>query len=244
MNSLRRPANVLLATSLGLVLTGCASGGSPSSSNADGDAPPKPASRASSGESTSRATRGGGARGAARRELESRGKKFEVDDFIEAAEKNDVELLQVFFDAGMDANAKDQYGRTAIMGAAERGRIGAIKLLLEKGADPNYYPPSFDSPLLIAAQHGESEAIRVLVAGGANVDQPAGATQGGTPLTRAADVDQWDAVKALIDLGADPNLTYDSTTALFKAAEKGNEPIVRFLLEKGADPNKRAPGGA
>jgi ankyrin repeat protein len=69
----------------------------------------------------------------------------------------------------------------------------------------------------------------------------------GTPLTWAAVNGRVDAVRALVELGADPNQrgTFggpthgEGVTALHLAAQSGQREAVETLLELGADPTLR-----
>ncbi len=45
-------------------------------------------------------------------------KDLNVDDFIKAASKGDLDKVKKFIEHGFDTNTKDQYGTTALMEAA------------------------------------------------------------------------------------------------------------------------------
>src|SRR5262249_17503707 len=68
-------------------------------------------------------------------------------------------------------------------------------------------------------------------------------TQGGlTPLTIAARQGHLDAVRALLDAGADLNQSSagEGVTPLLIATINGQFDVARFLLDRGADPNVAA----
>jgi ankyrin repeat protein len=48
-----------------------------------------------------------------------------------------TEIVQLLLEKGADVNAKNKYGRTALIYATERGYTEIVQLLLEKGADVN-----------------------------------------------------------------------------------------------------------
>lgn len=52
---------------------------------------------------------------------------------------NTIEV-QRLLDQGVDVNARDADGKTALMRAAEAGHTDCIRLLLERGADINALP--------------------------------------------------------------------------------------------------------
>ena len=67
------------------------------------------------------------------------------------------------------------------------------------------------------------------------------ATTGNTPLMSAASNGDINAVKRLLNEGADVNAkNSDNWTALTKAARDGNTEIVKLLIEKGADVHAKA----
>src|SRR5262245_22114388 len=63
-----------------------------------------------------------------------------------------------------------------------------------------------------------------------------------TPLMAAARTGKIDALKTLIDLGANVNAkeTYRGTTALMWAADEAHAEAVRYLIERGADIKARS----
>jgi len=68
---------------------------------------------------------------------------------------------------------------------------------------------------------------------------------GNTALTQAVNLKQHKIVKALLDAGADPELTKDDTEApLHQAAWRGDTKIVEMLLDAGADVNQQTDWGA
>jgi ankyrin repeat protein len=82
--------------------------------------------------------------------------------------------------------------------------------------------------------------LSTMLAGGANVN--AKDERGVTPLMYAAWVGSPEAMKLLLDRGADPNLINSSgSTALMMAVTEISK--VRMLVERGADVNKATPRG-
>ncbi|MBM3784777.1 MAG: hypothetical protein FJW30_10480 [Acidobacteria bacterium] len=117
-------------------------------------------------------------------------------------------------------------GATPFLFAADRGDVALMRLLLELGADPLL--PNFDNttPLMAAAGVGTNE-----------------------PQEEAGEESEaLEAVKMLLDLGADVN-TVDNNgdTAMHGAAYNISPMVMKLLAERGADPriwnNKNKAGG-
>src|SRR5580658_7273577 len=54
---------------------------------------------------------------------------------FEWSPEQNLEAVKMCLDAGIDPNAKDEEGRTALHGAAHKGRNEVVKLLVDHGAD-------------------------------------------------------------------------------------------------------------
>lgn len=103
-------------------------------------------------------------------------------------------------------------------------RPDVLRLLLDRGP---FAPPYLDE----------------LRRGDQTVDPNARTWIGKTPLMTAAEVDQLESVRILLDHGADPRaalgsaeLRHDRRTALHYAAANASAPVVEALLDAGADP--------
>lgn len=122
----------------------------------------------------------------------------------------------------------------------------AIETLVAAGADPEQRNSAGRAPLFYCATRS---AVLTLVAAGADPN----AREGENGKTVLADVASYSSrpalgrilAKALIDVGADPNLA-DSlgATPLFYAAANGCFVQAQFLIGAGADPNARDKNGA
>jgi uncharacterized protein len=106
-------------------------------------------------------------------------------------------------------------GATPFLRAAQSGDLVLMKLLLEHGADPKIATVWNVTPLMVASGIGWVEGV----------------TYEWSPQQT------YDAVKLLLDLGADVNEqdTLDERTALMGAAHKGRNDIVELLVQHGAD---------
>jgi ankyrin repeat protein len=59
---------------------------------------------------------------------------YTVDDFVKCAKESDAVAVNLFLIAGMNPNAKDSNGITALKAATEAGHTEVIELLKEAGA--------------------------------------------------------------------------------------------------------------
>ena len=90
--------------------------------------------------------------------------KSPPEEFYEAAERDDLEVLTQNINDGVNINAtagKD--GETALHRAATRGKLEAVKLLIEKGADLNLgRARDGDTPLDLARKRGHKKIAELL----------------------------------------------------------------------------------
>ena len=126
-----------------------------------------------------------------------------------AAERGNIELVQILLVAGADINAAaaDNYGRTALQTAAEQGNIELVHILLAAGADVNAAAADIwgRTALQAAAGKGNIELVHVLLAAGADVNGAAADNYGRTALQAAAGQGNIELVHVLLAAGADVN---------------------------------------
>jgi ankyrin repeat protein len=100
---------------------------------------------------------------------------------------------------GVDHDARDETGATALMHAAAVAPGAIVRQLLDAGADPNLADRAGATALMWATH--DAERVRLLLAAGANVN--AMRSDGVTPLITAAIRGRADVMRLLIDAGAD-----------------------------------------
>ncbi|WP_166829696.1 ankyrin repeat domain-containing protein [Thalassoroseus pseudoceratinae] len=169
------------------------------------------------------------------------------DELIHAAVTGDFETVRRLIESGADPNSVDQHG----MGPLLNFDPEITRFLLEHGADPDAQRNENISPVLGAS--GNVECMRLMLEAGANVNR-ASEHNGETALHWYAGGDDSDAVRLLLQYGADPNArtkpgmkTYclwrdarvRGETPLHRAAAWGNSEVIQLLLDAGADPTIR-----
>ena len=182
---------------------------------------------------------------AAQQILKLRGYEFDEKSFHAAARASDLMAITAFIDGGINVNAQSEAdGRTTLISAAARGDLEVVNLLLQRGADVNVKDKQ-ESTALFHALEGGYDEVELVLLNQPKLDPNARGLNGVTALISYAYRDQKDAVRRLLDLGADVNAQdNDGDVALHGAAETGNVEIIDMLLAKGADPNlKNKEGG-
>jgi ankyrin repeat protein len=182
-----------------------------------------------------------------------------------AAQVGDTDSARVLLSGGANPNdVMPKTGLTPLIIAAAMGRTKVAALLLDKGANPEAVAADGFTPLHHAAKNKEAvEMVGSLLRHGAKPNvrlaqkKPTVAASGivlqsATPLALAAETNNLDAVKVLVDGGANPFIpTEKNTTPLLLAAGAGTDlarprspeeramalQTVRFLVERGADVN-------
>ena len=89
-----------------------------------------------------------------------------------AAQAGDIDGLKAALTAGVEVNAPDAQGWTALMHAVNKGYPLLIEPLLSAGANPDVRAPDGATALFIAALHGYSEIIAQLLRAGADISIP------------------------------------------------------------------------
>ena len=165
---------------------------------------------------------------------------------MSAAQSGDLETIKLLLKNGVEINAKDNAGYTALTWAAVEGQTNVVKLLLDKGADFNAKDTKGFTTLMIASEQGQTIVVKLLLDKGADIN--AKDTNATTALMVAVE-GGWghtntDVVKLLLDKGADINAKdNEGYTALMWAAGAGKTDVVKLLLDKGADINAKNTSG-
>jgi len=87
-----------------------------------------------------------------------------------AAESGDADEIEGILSRGIDVNARNEYGTTALMRAARQGHTRAVEMLLDYGADPNVARNDKFTALALAAFFGHTETLQILIDHGARTE--------------------------------------------------------------------------
>ena len=154
---------------------------------------------------------------------------------FEAIQQGDAERVRELADA---AGQRNDEGVSALLFAEYYGRDELVEALRRRRGELDVFE---------AAALGDVDRLRTLLA-----DDPAlvdaYADDGFFPLGLAAFFKRPDAVRLLLDRGADPNQQSRHAQIVVRpihsaAADGGSTEIARLLLDAGADVNARQPGG-
>jgi ankyrin repeat protein len=160
----------------------------------------------------------------------------------DAAEQRDKAGVQTLLQTGVDVNAAQADGTTALHWAAYQDDAEMVALLVRAGANANAVNRYGVPPLVQACTNGSDPVVKLLLEAGADANTT---MKGGeTVLMLAARSGNPEAVKTLLARGANPNSRERlGQTALMWAAAEGHAAVVRALIEAGADLNARLDSG-
>jgi uncharacterized protein len=161
-----------------------------------------------------------------------------------AAKQGNLDILKLALQAGIDPNTSELAAtrnprhKTALMFAAERGHQKIIEHLILAGVDINLSDRPGKklgkTPLMYAGESGHAEIVELLLRSSAIVD--AQDKRGQTALYYAVESDRVEAVRVLLEFGADPHKkNWDSTP--FERATYSTKEIVALITS-----NDRSPG--
>src|SRR5262245_45206426 len=160
----------------------------------------------------------------------------------DAAEHRDRALISKLLAAGLDVNAAQVDGMTALHWAVYNDDAEMAGLLVRSHANVNAANRYGVPPLFLACTNGNAALVRLLLDAGA--DANASLPGGETMLMTAARVGSLEAVKALLARGANPNAKERrDQTALMWAAAEGHVTVVRALIEAGSSINDTLTSG-
>lgn len=165
--------------------------------------------------------------------------KAEAELFLKAR-SGDEEGLEEMGLAGVDLDASDRGGWTALMVAADEGHDGVVRILLEAKSDADRKAPDGrNTALRLAAAKGRTGVLALLL----GKTRRSTSTDTGALIAAAAG-GHAEAVRLLVrQAGAPANGLQKGRVPLVEAARRGHLQVVKVLLELGADPDRETGEG-
>lgn len=152
-----------------------------------------------------------------------------------AIEKGNKQTVKELIAAGVNVNAKDKQGETALLKAKNKNHDQVVKVLTEAIAKNKR-----EEELFRAIENGKPTIVRKLISEGVNIN--AKKDNGMTALYLATEKGHFHIVRLLLEAGADVNAALNKKgndrggqTPLFVAVQKGDTNIVRQLIKWGAN---------
>jgi uncharacterized protein len=174
--------------------------------------------------------------------LKLRGYHFTEAEFFRAIQANDGISVKGFLQGGINPNAKNQNGETALTYSIQKAETPLIKLLVESG-EINLRDDLGNSPIHLALKKNK-DIFDLLLEKNADVNVPGrmdSKTTDQTVLYVAIARGDEALVKKLIDRGANPNIADSAGSLPLVEAVVDSDAsanIVKMLLENGAEVNK------
>ena len=154
-----------------------------------------------------------------------------------AAASGSADAVKMLLDHGAEVNAREEaHGQTAAMFAAAENRGAVIKVLAGHGADLKIAT----NVVKLEAQRLDDNGNPLPARGGDSTVNGGNTTMGGmTALLFASREGGLDAVRALIEAGADVNqiCAGDHSSPLVIAVSNGHYEVGKYLVEHAANPN-------
>ncbi|GAC81689.1 hypothetical protein SAMN04488550_3688 [Gordonia malaquae] len=162
-------------------------------------------------------------------DLESRGAEGRTP-LVVATKNQDAASALALLDAGADPNAKDDLQDSAFLYAGAEGFDTILHGTLRHGADVTSLNRYGGTALIPAAEHAHTSTISILINAGVPLDVVN--KSGWTALLEAVvlgdgDAAHVDAVRQLLDAGADPSIgDFDGVTPRQHAVDRGQTAVV------------------
>jgi len=134
-----------------------------------------------------------------------------------------------------ELTSRDVWGFTPLHWAAGLGRTECMNLLMEAGVDLEAETPRGARAINFAIRNRQKETTRLLLDAGVELDfEP-------SPIAEAALANDLTILKALLEVGADPNFKQEEVnqSPLTFAVEEENLEAAKLLVQYGADVNPK-----
>ncbi len=104
-----------------------------------------------------------------KKEIELKGITYSEKSFLNEIIVGNTEIIELFIKAGIDINAKNENGDTALMIALLRDNLEIARMLTEQGADVNAQDKDGYTALMFASFNGYHDIAKILIKKGADV---------------------------------------------------------------------------
>ncbi|WP_099075504.1 ankyrin repeat domain-containing protein [Proteus alimentorum] len=165
-----------------------------------------------------------------------------AQDFLNAAEQGQLEILKNCLEKGVDINITNRQGRTAIVNASLNKHYDCVSFLINAGADINKQDQTCFNPFLLSCLNNDLTLLRLVLPANPNLDLLT--RFGGVGITPASEKGHVEIVRELLEK-TEINVNHTNFvgwTPLLEAivlndgGEKQQQ-IVKLLLEHGANPH-------
>ena len=165
------------------------------------------------------------------------GLKAHTKNIFYAAERNGVDELKKFIDAGIDVNEKNALSLTPLLIAVKENNLETVEYLISQGADLKLKNNKGDDALIIATEENYIDVFEYLLTQGADIATTTNKANR-QPIHIAARYGYVGILDVILNKGVDvnqENLLKD--TPLHLAVNSRYKPAVNYLIEKGANIN-------
>jgi ankyrin repeat protein len=179
--------------------------------------------------------------------LWSAGNGTEVWDLFCACAAGDLETVERLVGGNPSLVRAHYEYRTPLYFAVREDRMAVAKFLLDRGANPFYNGEDLIEMARIRRLPDMEALIESHRRKSSQVNRPSH-DQLGAALADAAGRGQLEAVRSLLERGADPNVPEEGNAphgrALYAAVYNRHVDVARLLLEHGANPNQEVESSA
>ncbi|EKT56053.1 ankyrin repeat domain-containing protein [Providencia burhodogranariea] len=163
-------------------------------------------------------------------------------EFLDAAEKGQLDILKNSLENGVDINVTNRQGRTAIVNASLNKHYECVSFLISAGADINKQDQTCFNPFLLSCLNNDLTLLRIILPAKPDLDLLT--RFGGVGITPASEKGHVEIVRELLEK-TEINVNHTNFvgwTPLLEAivlndgGEKQQQ-IVKLLLDNGANPH-------
>lgn len=176
--------------------------------------------------------------------INSKREKDRKTPILLAAEKNNINIIELLINNEADINIMDKEGKTPLLEAVKNDNYELVKLLLDNGAEPNLDLFAFNTPLVAAIKNQNLKMVNLLLENGANpntkvYEKDDYLDSSVSPIYIATRLENIDLINLLIKFNADLNEKShtEGMTPLILAITRNNLNIINLLLTNKVDLN-------